>query len=158
MKIITGGQTGADRAALDVALDLGLRVGGWVPLGRLAEDGRIADRYPHLVETDGSDPAERTRLNVRDSDATLIVSHGSLQGGSRLALEEAHRLGKAVLHLDVEQSGLVAAAAYLHEWLSIFRPNVLNVAGPRGSEDAEIYEAVSILLYATLRSIRTCDR
>ncbi len=79
-RIVAGGQTGADRAALDVALEYGLTVGGWVPHGRLAEDGRIPARYPGLVETDSPDGAERTRWNVRDSDATLIVSRGPLVG------------------------------------------------------------------------------
>jgi len=79
-RIISGGQTGADRAALDVALERGLEVGGWVPYGRVAEDGRIPDGYPGLVETDSRDPAVRTMRNVRDLDATLIVSHGPLTG------------------------------------------------------------------------------
>jgi hypothetical protein len=74
-KIVSGGQTGADQAALDVALERGLQVGGWVPKGRLAEDGPIPERYSGLVETQSSDPAVRTSLNLRDSDATLIVSH-----------------------------------------------------------------------------------
>ena len=84
MQIVSGGQTGADRAALDIALELGFESGGWVPLGRQAEDGKIPDRYPNLRETDSPLPAVRTELNVRDSDATLIVSHGTLVGGTAL--------------------------------------------------------------------------
>lgn len=146
MKIISGGQTGADRAALDVALALGWDAGGWVPSGRLAEDGRISDRYPGLIETDSTDPSERTRSNVRDADATLIVSHGALIGGSRLTLDEALRQRKPVLHLDVQELGPTPAAARLRDWLADRQPAVLNVAGPRASEDAGIYEAVSTLL------------
>ena len=79
-RIVSGGQTGADRAALDVAVELAIDCGGWVPRGRLAEDGVIPDRYAGLVEADDERPAVRTALNVRDSDATLILSHGELTG------------------------------------------------------------------------------
>jgi len=81
-KIVSGGQTGADRAALDVALDLGITCGGWVPKGRLAEDGEIPVDYPNLVEAEDAEPNTRTALNIRDSDATLILSQGELHGGS----------------------------------------------------------------------------
>jgi hypothetical protein len=144
-RIVAGGQTGADRAALDVALEYGLMVGGWVPRGRLAEDGRIPARYPGLVETESADVAERTRLNVRDADATLIVSRGPLGGGSKLTLDEARRQQKPVLHLDVGALG-GEAAARLREWLAAEQPHVLNVAGPRASEDGDIYVAVATLL------------
>src|SRR3990172_585133 len=100
-RIISGGQTGADRAAWDVALERGLRIGGWVPRGRLAEDGPIPARYTGLVETDSAALAVRTVRNVRDSDATLVVSHGPPSGGSRLALDEALRRRRTRLHLDL---------------------------------------------------------
>jgi putative molybdenum carrier protein len=152
-KIISGGQTGADRAALDFALAHGIAIGGWVPRGRLAEDGIIADRYAGLVETASSDPAERTVQNVRDSDATLIVSHGPLAGGSLLAFEEARRAGKLLLHLDLDALGDRAAAARLRGRLAEARPTALNVAGPRASEDPRIAAATDALLRAALR----CD-
>jgi hypothetical protein len=152
MKIISGGQTGADRAALDVALAHGLEVGGWVPRGRMAEDGPISERYSSLVETDSPEPAERTRRNVRDADATLIVSRGQLTGGSRLTLEEARQQHRPVLHLNVQALGSAAAAAQLREWLKVNQPRVLNVAGPRASEDRGIYAAVATLLGAVLES------
>ena len=116
-KIVSGGQTGADQAALDVALERGLKVGGWVPKGRLAEDGPIPERYSGLVETQSSDPAVRTSLNVRDSDATLIVSHGPLTGGSLLTLEEARRWRKPVLHLDLHEATPETAVSRLRKWL-----------------------------------------
>jgi Circularly permutated YpsA SLOG family len=150
VKIISGGQTGADRGALDAALDRGYEVGGWVPRRRLAEDGRIADRYSGMTETDSPDPGERTRRNVRDAAATVIVSHGVLTGGSRLTLDEALRLRKPVLHLDLDMLGPDAAAARLREWLAVERPAVLNVAGPRASEDAAIYLAVKTLMCEVL--------
>ena len=83
MKLVSGGQTGADRAALDVALELGIDHGGWVPKGRAAEDGRLPSRY-RVRETPSEDPAERTERNVADADAALLISHGPLTGGSEL--------------------------------------------------------------------------
>jgi len=150
-KIVSGGQTGADRAALDFALANDICTGGWVPKGRLAEDGPIPDRYPGLCETDSPDPAIRTALNVRDSDATLILSHGSLGGGSLLTLHEATRAGKPVLHLDLDRHSTASAAVSLHRWLAEIRPNVLNVAGPRASVDLRIAAATKAVLGIALR-------
>jgi hypothetical protein len=150
-KIVSGGQTGADRAALDFALANGLGVGGWVPRGRLAEDGPIPERYSGLRETESLDPAIRTALNVRDSDATLILSHGPLAGGSLLTVQEATRAGKPVLHLDLDQLGQASAAAQLRSWLATLRPSTLNVAGPRASKDTRIAAATEAVLAAALR-------
>lgn len=150
-RIVSGGQTGADRAALDFALANGIRIGGWVPRGRFAEDGRIPDRYPDLVETGSADPAVRTARNVRDSDATLILSHGPLDGGSLLTFQEATRASKPVLHLDLDQIDPAAAAAHLRSWLAALRPNTLNVAGPRASRDPRIAAATGVVLAAALR-------
>jgi hypothetical protein len=150
--IVSGGQTGADRAALDVAIELGLQIGGWVPKGRLAEDGHVPDRYTGLVEAESSERAVRTTLNVRDSDATVIISHGALTGGSLLTLEEAIRQRKPVLHLDPTAIGSQSAAvARLREWLAVVDPGVLNVAGPRASENPAIYAAVRMILLAALQ-------
>jgi hypothetical protein len=149
-RIVSGGQTGADRAAWDVALGCGLAIGGWVPKGRLAEDGPIPDRYGGLRESETVDPAARTRLNVRDSDATLLVSHGPLAGGSLLTHDEAIRLGKPVLHLDLTQQSLPVSVARLRRWLDASDPGVLNVAGPRASEDPTIAERATTLLRAAL--------
>jgi hypothetical protein len=145
-KIVSGGQTGVDRAALDFALARGIEIGGWVPAGRLAEDGRIPDRHAGLRETDSPDPAVRTAWNVRDSNATLIVSHGPLAGGSLLTFEEASRLGRPVLHLDLDRMSHDEAAARLRSWLEARRPRVLNVAGPRASQDPRIAAAVQAVL------------
>ena len=149
-KIVSGGQAGADRAALDVALEHGLDIGGWIPKGRLAEDGPISHRYEGLLETESADPSVRTALNVRDSDATLILSHGPLQGGSLLTLEEARRLRRSVLHIDLAASPEGLAARQLCEWLQRVDPSTLNVAGPRASQDAAIYRSVVELLRAVL--------
>lgn len=150
-KIVSGGQTGADRAALDFARTHGLGVGGWVPRGRIVEDGRISEDYVGLVEADSDDPAVRTALNVRDSDATLVLSHGPLAGGSLLTLQEARRLGRPVLHLDLDQIATASAAGQLRRWLATVRPLVLNVAGPRASEDPQIASATGMLLREAFR-------
>ena len=140
-----------DRAALDVALEHGLGIYGWVPKGRRAEDGVIPERYTGLRETESADPGVRTVLNVRDSDATLIVSHGRLSGGSLLALEEANRLRRPVLHLDLTLLDQERAVSMLREWLRAAEPQTLNVAGPRASEDSAIGQRACALLRAVLR-------
>lgn len=145
-KIVSGGQTGADRAALDFALARGMAVGGWVPKGRLAEDGVVPDRYVGLLEADSADFALRTVLNVRDSDATLILSHGPLTGGSLLTAREAITTGRPLLHLDLDQLSLGEAATRLRTWLQKLRPNILNVAGPRASHDSGIAAATERVL------------
>ena len=135
-RILSGGQTGVDRAALDVALVLGIPCGGWCPRGRVAEDGPIDSRYP-LSETGGSDPEERTRLNVADADATLILAPQPLTGGSALTLVCAEKLGKNLL--VIEPSMAVAARVAVAGWLAEHAPKILNVAGPRESEAPGIY-------------------
>lgn len=148
--IVSGGQTGADRAALDIALECGLGIGGWVPKGRAAEDGVIPERYTGLRETASADPAVRTARNVRDSDATLVVSHGPLGGGSLLTMEEAARLRRPALHLDLGLLEQGRAVSALREWLRTVDPGTLNVAGPRASEDPALGERVRALLRAVL--------
>lgn len=148
--IISGGQTGADRAALDAAIELGIPHGGWVPLGRRAEDGPLPPCY-HLREMPSAKPAVRTRWNVRDADATVIFSHGPLSGGSALTLRLAIKLAKPVLHLDLKQDEESVARDRLRQWLSQHRPAVLNVAGPRLSQDQAIYEPVKRILTEVFR-------
>ena len=149
-RIVTGGQSGVDRAALDVALDLGIDCGGWVPMGRGAEDGRIPDRYPNLREADAEEPEVRTRLNVRDSDATLLVTRGEPTGGSAFTREVAAALGRPMLHLDLSQRALRDAILAVRSWLAWTRPRTLNVTGPRESEDPGIYDAARALLTGAL--------
>jgi hypothetical protein len=135
-KIISGGQTGPDRVALDFAMQRGLAHGGWCPSGRLAEDG-ILDRRYQLRETPDADPAQRTEWNARDSDATVIFSILSeLRGGSRLTADLAARHHKPCLHLNRHQHGLFAGKL-LTEFLQRHRVSILNVAGPRRSEEPE---------------------
>jgi len=142
--IVSGGQTGVDRAALDVAKELGLERGGWCPRGRLAEDGRIPDDYP-LRETDTADYAERTELNVRDSDGTLILTMGPPIGGTAYTIECAHRLQKPCCIIDFAQD---PAPERARRWLQEHRIAVLNVAGPRQSQSPTAYASASQLLLA----------
>lgn len=135
-RIISGGQTGVDRAALDVALALGIPCGGWCPKGRWAEDGPIDPRYP-LRETSGSDPGERTRRNVAEADATLILASQPLAGGTAVTHDCAEKLGKVLL--VIEPCAADAARAAVAGWLAKHVPQVLNVAGPRESESPGIY-------------------
>ncbi len=136
-KIISGGQTGADRAALDFAIARGIPHGGWCPRGRLAEDGTVPARY-QLTETPGSDYAQRTEWNVRDSDGTVILSVAStLAGGSRQTAELARQYHKPCLHLSRELDG-EAAAWKLRDFLARHEIKTLNVAGPRQSQEPEV--------------------
>ena len=133
-----------------VALAVGLPCGGWVPKGRTGEDGVIDARYPHLVEAPSADPAVRTALNVRDSDATVILSHGPLVGGTALTERLAIGLGRPLLVLDLDRLTSCDAAAALRDWLSERGPDTLNVAGARQSEDPRIHDAVKRVLGSAL--------
>ena len=142
MKIVSGGQTGVDRAALDVALEMGIDRGGWCPAGRRAEDGPIDARYP-LRETPSTDPAERTAWNVRDADGTLLLTTSAESPGTALARDVARRLGKPVYTVH---GGSPQDVGAFRRWLQIYRVQTLNVAGPRESESPGIYrEAVRSL-------------
>jgi hypothetical protein len=136
-RIISGGQTGADRAALDFAIAHGIPHGGWCPRGRLAEDGPIPARY-HLSETPDADYAQRTEWNVREADGTVIFSTTpALVGGSQYTAELARQHGKPCLHLSRERDGKDAARK-LRDFLAEHRIKVLNVAGPRYSQEPDI--------------------
>lgn len=128
-KIVSGGQTGVDRAALDLALELGIPCGGWCPRGRLAEDGVIHSRYP-LQETESEIVAQRTEWNVRDSDATLIVAPGALEGGTKLTAELANNYAKPLFIVDSDGA---TEPQKFRNWLAEYGVQVLNIAGPRDS-------------------------
>ena len=135
-KIISGGQTGVDRAALDAAISLAIQHGGWCPLGRLAEDGRIPDHYL-LEETDSPEYPVRTERNVVQSDATLILYRSQLGGGTLLTLRLAEEHKKPYLAVDLEWP---LSFAEIRRWLKTNRVEVLNVAGPRESQSPGIGE------------------
>lgn len=134
-KIISGGQTGADRGALDAAMSAGIQLGGWCPLGRLAEDGIIPEKYP-LSETETNQYAERTELNVMDSDATLIVLHEKTTGkGTKLTENLCGKHKKPCLKIQILQNNALETVG---RWLQNNNVKTLNVAGNRESEDAGI--------------------
>jgi hypothetical protein len=150
LTLVSGGQTGADRAALDFALRAGLPHDGWCPLGRLAEDGLLPDRY-QLRETSTARYAERTRLNVRDSDATVVMTLApELTGGTKLTAEIAAELGKPLLHLCGAEVGPLEAAVTLRQFLAEHDVTRLNVAGPRASQEPQIGAFVGAVLAAAL--------
>ncbi|HWM85108.1 MAG TPA: putative molybdenum carrier protein [Kofleriaceae bacterium] len=153
-KIVSGGQTGADRAALDTAIELGLEHGGYCPAGRRAEDGRISDRY-QLIETAGADYAERTERNVLESDGTLLVTRGRPAGGSALTAALAAKHARPFLHIDLGQArDLASCADTIREWLDAETIAVLNVAGPRASGCPDIAQDVRALLLGALASLQ----
>jgi hypothetical protein len=155
-KIVSGGQTGVDRAALDVALERGLPRGGWCPRGRRAEDGTIPDRYP-LRETPSPRYSQRTEWNVRDADATLILSWGAPAGGTLRTVVACRRLGKPHLVIDLATSSPSATGLAIYEWLRAYSGKVLNVAGPRASEAPAAYEAAMSSLREPLERLACAD-
>ena len=144
-QIISGGQTGVDRAALDVAIKLALPHGGWIPKGRITESGPLADKY-NLKETESSSYAERTEKNVMDADGTLIISRGPLTGGSEYTREMALKHDRSWLHIDLSQSAAFQAATTINQWIMQKKIGILNVAGPRASKDPSIYREASNIL------------
>ncbi|HET6232772.1 MAG TPA: putative molybdenum carrier protein [Longimicrobiaceae bacterium] len=140
--IVSGGQTGVDRAALDVAMELGYGVGGWCPAGRLAEDGPIDPRYP-LRETPSADAAQRTEWNVRDADGTAVLVSDAASAGTDLTVATVRRLGKPLYLWHV---GSPADVGAFRRRMQVYRVRTLNVAGPRESESPGIYAAASALL------------
>jgi len=152
VRIVSGAQTGVDRAALDVAIELGIPCSGWVPKGRIDEFGRIPERYPNLRETVSADFSERTAANVRDSDGTLIISRGPLSGGSLYTGEVADQLGRTCLHVDPYEDTIEGSAAVAIAWLDRNDIKVLNVAGPRASKDPGVHDRAVDVLRIVLRS------
>ncbi|MCA9034480.1 MAG: putative molybdenum carrier protein [Planctomycetaceae bacterium] len=146
--VVSGGQTGVDRAALDAALELNIPIGGWCPRGRRSEDGMIPGTYP-LKETHARSYAIRTDWNARDSDATLIIVLNEISSGTRLTISAAQAYARPVqiVHLDPDPSpGLLTdenprseQLASVVEWIHLHRIRILNVAGPRGSSDDRVY-------------------
>lgn len=146
-KIFSGGQTGADRAALDFAIANNIFHGGWCPRGRLSEDGPLLQRYL-LLETPLQDYAQRTEWNVRDSDATLVFSLSqNLSGGSLLTRQFAAEWNKPFLH--VSRQSLLDPVQETRSFLMKNNPAILNVAGPRESREDSVYRFVMDVLTQT---------
>lgn len=148
-RIVSGSQTGVDRAALDAARALRISIGGWCPRGRRSEAGPIPRRY-RLRETPSSEFAQRTEWNVRDSDATLIINAGPLDGETLRTLKLAWKKhGKPVLLIQI---GRRAQRGKYLAWLRVNRVRKLNVAGPRESKRVGIYRIASQFLGQHLRN------
>jgi hypothetical protein len=157
VKIISGGQTGVDRAALDVALRHGIESGGWCPAGRLDELGRIPDRYP-LKELENGGFTERTLQNVKDSDGTIIIYLGKLSGGTEqtvkccIGQQRPHQL------IDASKTAIEEAARSITNFVRENKIDVLNMAGPRQSEWPEGYEYATGTLEAFAQSMMSKSR
>jgi hypothetical protein len=140
-KIISGGQTGADRAALDFALKFNIPHGGWIPKGRIAEDGPLPDKY-QLQEMPTASYQARTEQDVIDSDGTVIFSRGKPTGGTDYTRKMVLKHKKQLLHIDLNLTTSHAAAHLLSSWIDLQHIKILNVAGPRASKDPAIYNDV----------------
>ena len=156
-KIISGGQTGADRAALDVALKLGIPYGGWIPKGRKTEKGPLPKKY-QLQEMPTDSYEARTEKNVQDSDGTLIIARGKLTGGTDYTRQMTLKRKKQILGIDLNLTGHYDAASLAASWIRLQHVQVLNVAGPRASEDRQIYSDVVIILEQVVQILTDEDR
>ena len=143
-RIISGGQTGVDRAALDAALEHNFPCGGWCPKGRRAEDGSLPERYP-LQETESSDYRARTERNVREADGTLVLTWGKPTGGTAFTIKLAHKHKKPCLVLDLEQPDQ-EMVTMIKDWIEKNEIQILNVAGPRESKAPGIYRTAKDVL------------
>jgi len=145
-KIISGGQTGADIAAIDAAIASGINYGGWLPKGRKTEDGPLDTRYKNFLEHPSGSYPKRTERNVKDSDATLIFTRGKLKGGSKLTADFAESWGKPYLHIDLNLADIEKVVFCIKTWITEKKVDVLNVAGTRASKDVDIYNDVFLIL------------
>jgi len=143
--IVSGGQTGADRAALDWACRHSIMHGGWCPKGRLAADGPLPLHY-QLRETESAGYRQRTKLNVQDSDATMIFNTGELDGGTLQTVRFAQAMNKPHRVFQLNQANLADVALEVVEWLSQGQFSMLNIAGPREEKRPGIYALVLTVL------------
>ena len=148
-KIISGGQTGADQAALDAAIKIGIPHGGWVPKGRITENGPLPDKYK-MIEMPTKSYPERTDKNITESDGTLILSHGLLTGGSEYTRKLALKFNKPLLHVNLSKKTRFDTAVLINNWIVDYDIKTLNVAGPRASKDSKIYQATLDIMQSVL--------
>ena len=148
-KIISGAQTGADRAGIDAAIELGIEYGGWVPKGRKAEDGIVPEKYTKLQEMTRGGYPKRTEQNVIDSDGTVIFGYGKLTTGSALTRKLAKQHKKPYLHIDLDLVKDPVPA--IKDWIIEWDIKVLNVAGRKASKAPEIYDVVKNIIFKVLR-------
>jgi hypothetical protein len=158
VEIWSGGQSGVDRAAHDAALETGVPIRGWIPRDRWGEDGPIAERYTGLVETESADVSVRTELNVRDSDATLILTMGPPTGGTEWTRRCAFAHKRPVLVIDLESLDIAEAVRRASAGLDTLpAPIRLNVAGPRASKAPAVSGLARTVMLQLLCKRRTTD-
>jgi hypothetical protein len=150
VKIISGGQTGVDRATLDVALEHGIECAGWCPTGRLDEFGKIPDHYP-VEELPGGGFTERTLQNVKDSDGTVVIYAAELRGGTDQTARFCVEVGRPYQLIDASKVATEEAAKLIADFVRTNRIDILNVAGPRQSEWPDGYDYASRVLETFLR-------
>jgi hypothetical protein len=150
-KIITGGQTGADRAGMDAAIDLGIDYGGSIPAGRRTEAGALSRKYNKMKELKSRHYQARTEKNVLDADATLIFTFNKIGSGSALTKKIADKHYKPCLHINLSKQQDDEAIRIVSEWLDAVRPHTLNIAGSRESAAEGIYSRVYSLLIRVLK-------
>lgn len=138
VKIISGGQPGADQAALDAAMELGIDHGGWIAKDRLTEEGPLPEKY-NLEETPTGGDSGSSERNVLDADGTVVITRGQPTGASKRTVALARRHGRPCLHLDLYKVHPLKASSKLHQWILAHGVKVLNVAGSRSAEDRAIY-------------------
>jgi hypothetical protein len=148
-KIISGGQTGVDQAALDMAIEQGIPYGGWIPKGRKTEKGILPEKYK-LQEMPTPGYRKRREMNVIDSDGTLLISHGELKDSSVLTQMLAVKHGRPWIHVDLDKATDIEAARTVVSWLDQHDVAVLNVTGPRIGKDPAIYETTMDVLRSVL--------
>ena len=139
MKIISGAQTGADRAALDAALESGVDAGGWCPKGRMSEDGAIPEKYPVQVLKDAG-YRQRTKKNVTDSDGTVIIYFGYPTGGTELTISFCIKEHKPYALIDAEEFTIESASTKILSFINKHSISTLNVAGPRAGGESRAYD------------------
>ena len=140
-KIISGGQTGADRAGLDAAMEMGIPHGGWIPKGKKTEKGVLPKKYK-LLEMNSTSYPKRTEKNVIDSDGTVIFTHGKLTGGSKLTKTVADKHDRPCLHINLNATINFKVPAEINSWIMKNNIEILNVAGSRESKDTDIHKKV----------------
>jgi hypothetical protein len=155
LKVVSGGQAGADRGALEAALELGTPYGGWVPKGRRAEDGKVPACFSQLQEHASEDYQHRTYANVRDSDATVIIAKTPLSGGSKLTLRLCREQERPLKVLDAKSvmENQDSATRVLIAWVRRDQIKVLNVAGSRESGCPGLQAAVKRVVQSVLAQL-----
>jgi hypothetical protein len=156
-KIISGGQTGAEIAGIDAAIENGLPYGGWLPEGRRTENGPLDSKYTNMMELEDADYPDKTEQNVKDADGTAIFSHGKLTGDASLAHGFARIHNKPVLHLDMNELSETEAIESSIEWIYRNKIEILNVTGSPESKDEYIYDDVHSTIKSIITTIKTAE-